>query len=59
MNFVQFEFSKKMPADTRIPLSVMLFNATKRLFDQNPIVGMSWVMAGLAIGVTFVAPPVR
>ena len=37
----------------------MLFNATKRLFDQNPIVGMSWVMAGLAIGVTFVAPPVR
>jgi len=37
----------------------MVYKATRRLFDQNPIIGMSWLMAGTSLVVLAVSTPIR
>ena len=35
------------------------FQATVRLFDRNPVIGMSWIMGITGFSLPFIAPPIR
>jgi hypothetical protein len=52
-SFLSFRQTKSLA-----PIFAML-RAAKRLFDQNPVVGLSWIMAGTGVALPFIAPPIR